>query len=486
MESRTESSAADGRLDLILTPGEDRLDVRYRLDPAALDAGDVLAQLRLTVAGITTVAVADDELAASDQLGDLPLSCVTDDEARRWVVDRATVGAVEVRYPAPYRQTTSGHPPNDLRREAGGVTGTGNIFLALPPATRRWRMTLEWPGASSIDTPVEGTTDVLADCHYLAGGTSESCGPVTTWWLTPPPFDVRVFTEQIAGLHQVYAETFAHGKAGRLRVFLRSNTSPGLSGAGFPMSFVVGFDATHPDTGPRMYHHLAHELVHSWVTLDGEHDFYSWYVEGLADYFSSVLPYRHGLIDRATFLAEINDAARNLCANPHRDLKLRDAEALRWTDLRADRIAYTRGMFYFADLAWRLDGDLADLVMTTPFADWVDAVSQVTGADESRRFAALVLEPGGWPRADLWGPDFEYFEDEAPVLEFGFDPVTFMTRRVVGLVPGGPADRAGLREGDPITGLPGYDDLLRTRRGQPILLNGVAIELDWQTVPAWR
>jgi hypothetical protein len=86
-------------------------------------------------------------------------------------------------------------------------------------------------------------------------------------------------------------------------------------------------------------------------------------------------------------------------------------------------------------------------------------------------------------------------EVHVPVLDVGFDASTFITRRVQGLVPGGPAERAGLTEGDGVD-LPSYtealalnaDDVLNirvTRDGDTRL---ISIPLAGQTtpVPQWH
>ena len=82
-----------------------------------------------------------------------------------------------------------------------------------------------------------------------------------------------------------------------------------------------------------------------------------------------------------------------------------------------------------------------------------------------------------------------------PSLDLGFDPLTMINGRVTGLVPGGLADRAGLKEGDTVD-LPSFHDALAldvndvitigvTRDGQThqvtLPLNRNAIP-----VPQWR
>jgi hypothetical protein len=54
--------------------------------------------------------------------------------------------------------------------------------------------------------------------------------------------------------------------------------------------------------------------------------------------------------------------------------------------------------------------------------------------------------------ADFLGPCFEGEWVERPRFELGFDRASFRERRVVGLVPGSAAERAGLREGAALEG----------------------------------
>lgn len=107
---------------------------------------------------------------------------------------------------------------------------------------------------------------------------------------------------------------------------------------------------------------------------------------------------------------------------------------------------------------------------------------------------ALVFNGSGRPGKDCFGPRFESHTVQVPVLDLGFDPSTFVTRRVRGLTPGGVAERAGLREGE-LVDLPRYPDIVRLNVGDVLDIdvnrNGrtarVSIPLIGETapVPQW-
>ena len=77
---------------------------------------------------------------------------------------------------------------------------------------------------------------------------------------------------------------------------------------------------------------------------------------------------------------------------------------------------------------------------------------------------ALVFTGVGQPGNGCFGSQFEKDTVQVPALDLGFDASTLMTHRVRGLVPGGVADRAGLREGDVIV-LPRYPEIVRLNVG---------------------
>jgi hypothetical protein len=114
---------------------------------------------------------------------------------------------------------------------------------------------------------------------------------------------------------------------------------------------------------------------------------------------------------------------------------------------------------------------------------------------ETPRLEAMVVTGVGRPGDDCFRSWFVQETVEVPVLDLGRDPSTLLTRRVTRLRPGGVADRAGLREGEPLD-LPRYPEIVRldigdvldvgvTRNGEPtrfaLPLGGRAAP-----VPQWR
>jgi predicted metalloprotease with PDZ domain len=511
------------------------LMVGWRLDGVGFDAGEVLVQLSTSIAGAPTIDLADDAVAATDDLGPIPLTAAVDDvvddtPVRRWRTTRRTTGAVEVSHlaepvAAGQRPAT---PPLELRREGLGLSGALKCFVLLPPGPEDITFEVhvesppgdspDWRAVSSLgeglgpEGGVAGTgLEQLGDTYLMCGSlTGYRDGDMSMWWLTTPSFDVEGFTRQLGKTYALMAEAF-DAPAHAYRVFLRASPHRGGAASGHPASFVMTTNPTDPLDTTRLYATIAHELVHEWLHLDGPAGEITWFVEGVADYYALVIPLRAGLIDEDTFLDEVNLAARTGYASPLRGLSLDEASRLYWSDFRAHQLAYVRGMFYLADLDARLReatsgrSSVDDVVRHvvevrragTPvgLAEWCSYVGKLLGRDERPVLDDLVFTGDGRPGPGSFAPAFELQDVDVPVLDPGFDVSSFMTGRVAGVVPGGLAEAAGLVDGDAVA-LPRYPEAVALEVGDTM---DVSVTRDGRTthvalppgrqkasVPQWR
>jgi len=478
--------------------------VTWRLDRVAFDAGEPLGQLPLSIAGAPTLQLEGAAVAATDGVGPVPLATSlteSDDgeQLRCWSVERSTSGPVEVSYLAEpvAEEPRPATPPLELRGEGVGLSGALKCFVVLPPGPEdltfelRWERPMGgdgspdgWMAVSSLgegdgrDGELAGTRlELLGDTYVMCGDLADRHhrdGQLSIWWLTSPGIDVEAFTARLGTTYQVMCESF-DAPAHPYRVFLRAHPHRGGNASAHPASFVMAMNPADPLDEGSLYETLAHELVHEWLHLDGPVEEVTWFVEGAADYYSLVLPFRAGMLDEEVFLNAVNFEARECYANPRRNLTVREAQQLFFSDFLAHRLPYARGMFYLADLDARLrratsgrqsvDDVVRDVLRSrragarVGLEQWCARVEEALPDAEMSILDALVFTGVGRPGKDCFGSQFDRKTVRVPVLDVGFDPSTFVTRQVRGLVSGGAADRAGLREGEVID-LPRYPEIV--------------------------
>ena len=284
---------------------------------------------------------------------------------------------------------------------------------------------------------------------------------------------MKAFLDRLADTYRVMSNAF-DVPSHPFRVFFRSHPHRGLNGFAHPASFVMAVNPEKPLDPSKIYQTLAHELVHEWLHLDGPEEEVRWFNEGAADYYSLALPYRVGLIGEDAFLRAVNLGARTGYANPRRHLTMGEAEPLFFSDFFAHWLPYTRGMFYLADLDGRLRGvtsgagSVDDIVVEVTrrrrdgervgIHEWCTIVERTLPGDEQRRLNSLVFTGEGRPAPDAYGRRFEMIHVHCRHWIWGSTPY-IINGRVTGLVPGGLADRAGLKEGDTVD-LPSFHDAL--------------------------
>lgn len=504
------SQTVSRSLEIMLTPGAGApragLDVLVRARGWELAAGAAVCRMPRIVVGIPGCAA--DRVEVSDDLGAVPVREEREPETstaayRRWVAERATSGPIDVRYFAPVRvvtDRTNNGPLFDLRAEAGGVSGAGICFLALPDTADDFAASISWdlsrlaPGARAVSTFGEGgvrtraTVEQLSHAYYMAGPVSSSTRSAASGfsmhWLSQPTFDASAVASQIERIYTAMCTFFREPEPGH-RVFVRKHPYSGSGGTAFPRSFVFGYSEAQAPSVARLTSLVAHETAHNWPRLDGEHTETAWYSEGTAEYYSILLPYRAGITTQDEYLAAINERAHGYYTNPLQTLSNHDAGELFWKDNRAQRVPYGRGLFYLLDvndqIIRRSGGtrSLDDLVLAildrhraggrVGVSEWLELIEAELG--EAGRSGYEAMAAGRWavPEPTALGPRFTRREVEDHVLEVGFELDSLTSGTIAGLVEGSAAGRAGVREGDAILAGPNRAEIVHGSRS-PIAL----------------
>ena len=380
--------AQDASVDTVVMPG-----IEIALRPERNKAGDVAAVL-VTFHLTDTVPVAPTmEFRAPIVLNDIPgiadrisgfraddgrgpvLLTRTDDSThasgvdhiRRWRTARSVSFPVTVRYRAivPPSRLRAG-PPVDLRTFAGGVSGGGAGFLALPYDARQYRVRIRWDlralrrGSAGISSLGEGDAEAtmalasLRSSWFMAGPLGQypaggNAGGFSAAWLgSSPALDLRADMAWAAKAYETLSTFFGDTVVRPYRFFLRvlpeSTTSGGTAGDG---SFMLQVPVRPPrrstsggdGTGLRSI--VAHEMIHGWVgSFRGVGE---WASEGLATYFTANLQRRLGLQPIAAFVAELNRLSRQYHGNPYRNATNDAARAASRADENAESLPYVRG-----------------------------------------------------------------------------------------------------------------------------------------------
>lgn len=224
---------------------------------------------------------------------------------------------------------------------------------------------------------------------------------------------------------------------------------------------------------------FAHEMMHTWVNGDirfGEPGARSrnfvrnmWFVEGVNEHLARVVLRDTGLFGDEELAAAVNRDLVNLADSPHAakpfERIMAEANEGRWNN-GYQKLSYYRGALMALDWEHRLresgsDASLMQIVRGLR----VDALREGMldddtffehferhGLDAAADYERVVLR-GEPVRVDggALGDGFEAVERQVPSFDPGFDlGASRRSSTVTGVVNGGPAHRAGLRDGMPL------------------------------------
>lgn len=476
-------------------------------------------------------------IVATDDKGHLLLDTEDDDtdHTRRWSTSRATTGDVVLEFEALPRHvdmSTPLGPRSDIRQNGPGLVGSGGSFVPTviqgngepgsSSSPRDYTLHVTWNlgkcprSTQAVWTYGEGThpparvgvPDVLVNSMYAVSPDLRSWLPASErsdsgkidygfYWLTDLPNtllpNVTATAERVGKLVEAFAQDFAPRPSDKAknaatsvyRIFLRESPH-GWGGTAFRDSFVlewcrgIRFESDVASDEEHFYL-LAHEAAHNWPRMDSgkgqqEDGETVWYEEGIAEYYSILLPYELGLVSAESFTRKMSNSLSAFYTSPAINMTLDEAAKRAWLDTNAQRLPYYSGLLYL----FRLDvyirrtssgkQSLRDPVMDFldlkrqekpfTFVEWQGIIERYVGDWAQQELDRM--SKGGWvvpppSTEDLAlfarpGDHLELKYKRERVFERGYDPEVKKGRTIIrNVVPGSEAAVAGIRDGDVIT-----------------------------------
>jgi predicted metalloprotease with PDZ domain len=296
-------------------------------------------------------------------------------------------------------------------------------------------------------------------------------------WLGYTSFDPRPIAADVAAFRTAARELFRFGEETPLTLLIVADNRPAgaFSAARRARSVVVRVGAAEAWTGPVRIA-VAAEVLHAWIggrlwvgPADAAHEAEAaWFTEGLTRHLARDLLFRYGLITSAEVAEEIHGLTSATLTSPW--AKASNAEvAAHVKEPHALPLLVARGALYAAALEQRArkksqgKRGLVDLLRPLfakaherrgPLADadWIEAAAAELGPAEKDLFARQIQRGLAAPLPDdALGPCFRGVPREYAAFDLGFDEDQTRAaegRKLQKLRAGGPADHAGLKEGD--------------------------------------
>ncbi len=263
-----------------------------------------------------------------------------------------------------------------------------------------------------------------------------------------------------------------------------------IAGSGLYHGFSL-FLAPQSPLGDGVEHLFAHELFHYWngrllAAADPERMVY-WFIEGFTDYYALRILHESKIWSDATYAKWLNKHIREYAANPSRNASNGEINESYWTQRDSvGQVAYQRGLML--GLRWqhlskvRSGGGSKAAGKGAGLDRWVRSLIDRARAGHYEISNAELRKTGTQSLGDWFSAEFDKYVEQAATVEvppdclapglagtatsvfehdLGFDRArSLKEKRVRGLRAGGPADKAGLREGDELVSwtIPGGGD----------------------------
>lgn len=289
------------------------------------------------------------------------------------IVCRDTEGSLSLSYrilprlqPPGYRSS----PYLDFVAEKGGASGSGEtILFSLPDITNdtlKFDFILDWDlaglpagarglyaysAADHFEMPETDDRHVLQALYACGCMHSYEEGGIGFYWFDQLPFDGEKSGRLIVTMFRIMQKAF-HDQGGPYRVMTRHNGFPGSGGGtAYNRSYIYSYCDGQVIREKDLRSLMSHEMVHNWPCMKDEPaGLGTWYGEGCAEYFSTMILLENNLSTLGEIADDINEKAGSYYKNPLMNLSNMELGKIYWQDLRAQRLPYHRGMLYLSNL----------------------------------------------------------------------------------------------------------------------------------------
>ena len=385
----------------------------------SLQPGELLCSFLDEIYAIPT-AIQWDSLEIKDNVGNLEVrhfhQTGQHEIYHQLFVKRKTEGPILLTYRAAFAPARP-NPVLDMGQEPGGVTGSGYCWMPSFPKNV-YQLHMEFSranlpqGVRALWAHGEDCTnlfireDGLQKVFYCFG--KVDCvehGSFGYYWIAREGVDASPIAHWTAKVFLKMADFF-QDSGESYKIFARARSCRMSGGTALNRSYTYIYDPQNPPPFTQLKFLFSHEMVHNWALLFNEpYGTCTWYIEGMAEYYSLVLPWRMGLVSREELLIQLNERAEQYYCNPCIEFTNLHLGNLLFHDLEATTVPYGRGLFYLMEMDHRIRTKTSekyclDDVMLKLLHDyrknphiqnrvWLEAVSKIAGYDETERFLAM-------------------------------------------------------------------------------------------------
>lgn len=328
-------------------------------------------------------------------------------------------------------------PYYDFRNEPLGVNGAGYFAFMLPPGRKEFVLDLIWDmsempeGSRGVFNYACGDFRKKFDSRelrmsYFAAGLMKAVETENfgVYWFSDPDTDMLPLAEKLKDLY-LFNSKFFNDENGIYRIFFRRDPfEKSDGGSAAYRSFMAGYSAYGTTKWDRMYTLLCHEMIHNWPMMDDSiTGTATWYNEGCAEYYSTMLPLRAGFASTEYEAVQINEKlGERYYDNPLRELSNMELARVQWQDRRGQVVPYGRGMIYLANTdaeLKRAGKPSIDTIITSynwdiqiTLENWENFIRENLGEEGIRKFEEMKSGKLIIPDPDAFDGKFEFYEHE--------------------------------------------------------------------------